>query len=133
MSSSCCNPTEKKSIEAGGFKFHVSLNVTDLANSIRFYQLLLGCKPVKHQVDYAKFELTEPPFVLSLIPAKTLSGSGSVNHFGLRVPHAENLVETQRRLELAGIATQREDGVECCYAKQSKFWVADPDQLLWER
>src|SRR5690606_15917638 len=24
------------------------------------------------------------------------------------------------------------EGVECCYARQTKFWVADPDRNLWE-
>jgi hypothetical protein len=38
----------------------------------------------------------------------------------------------QRRLEEAGIATQRQEGVECCYARQTKFWVNDPDRTLWE-
>jgi hypothetical protein len=38
----------------------------------------------------------------------------------------------QQRLELAGIRSQREEGVECCYAKQTKFWVTDPDNNLWE-
>ncbi len=28
--------------------------------------------------------------------------------------------------------SQREEGVECCYAKQTKFWVHDPDNTLWE-
>ena len=38
----------------------------------------------------------------------------------------------QRRLEMAGLRTEREDGVECCYARQTKFWVTDPDKALWE-
>jgi hypothetical protein len=33
---------------------------------------------------------------------------------------------------MAGITTQREEGVECCYARQTKFWVRDPDNNLWE-
>ncbi|HEY2252258.1 MAG TPA: hypothetical protein VGH74_14390, partial [Planctomycetaceae bacterium] len=41
-------------------------------------------------------------------------------------------LEAQRRLELAGIHTEREEGVECCYARQTKFWVNDPDGGLWE-
>jgi hypothetical protein len=41
-------------------------------------------------------------------------------------------VQVQHRLEAAGFRTKREDGVECCYALQTKFWVTDPDQLLWE-
>ncbi len=38
----------------------------------------------------------------------------------------------QQRLEQAGVRSQREEGVECCYARQTKFWVTDPDQTLWE-
>jgi len=110
-------------------KFHTSLNVSDLARSITFYQVLLGITPAKVRADYAKFELAEPPLILSLIPGKP---GGNLNHVGLRVRTAEELVEVQRRLEAAGITTRREDGVECCYARQTKFWVSDPDRLLWE-
>jgi SAM-dependent methyltransferase len=38
----------------------------------------------------------------------------------------------QRRLEESGMPTQRQEGVECCYARQTKFWVTDPDGNLWE-
>jgi catechol 2,3-dioxygenase-like lactoylglutathione lyase family enzyme len=110
-------------------KFHSSLNVTDLSRSIAFYRVLLGVEPAKVREDYAKFELEEPPLVLSLIPGRP---GGNVNHAGLRVRSTEELIEAQRRLETAGIVTQREDGVECCYARQTKFWVSDPDRMLWE-
>ena len=112
-------------------KFHASLNVTDLNRSIAFYRALLGAEPAKVRSDYAKFDLAEPPLVLSLIPGRPGSG-GNLNHVGLRVRNAEELVEIQRRLEAAGLPTEREDGVECCYARQTKFWVTDPDQALWE-
>src|SRR5690606_1603100 len=56
----------------------------------------------------------------------------NLNHLGFRMATAAELVECQRRLEIAGIKTQREEGVECCYAKQTKFWVHDPDGNLWE-
>ena len=128
----CCDSSETTApIAATGAKFHASLNVSDLARSITFYRLLLGSEPAKERSDYAKFELADPPLVLSLLPARATPG-GSLNHFGLRVADAETLVETQRRLELGGIRTQREEGVECCYARQTKFWVADPDRVLWE-
>jgi hypothetical protein len=48
------------------------------------------------------------------------------------MPDSESLVRMQRRLEQAGIRAQREEGVECCYARQTKFWVNDPDGTLWE-
>src|SRR5262249_50657720 len=57
---------------------------------------------------------------------------GALNHVGLRLTDSAALVEVQRRLEEAGIATQRQEGVECCYARQTKFWVTDPDKVLWE-
>jgi catechol 2,3-dioxygenase-like lactoylglutathione lyase family enzyme len=112
-------------------KFHASLNVSDLARSVTFYRVLLDRAPAKHHSDYAKFELEEPPLILSLIPGRPGAG-GNLNHIGLRLRNSEELVAVQHRLEAAGIATKREEGVECCYAKQTKFWVTDPDRALWE-
>src|SRR5262245_57138334 len=112
-------------------KFHASLNVSDLHQSIAFYRELLGVEPAKVRADYAKFELAEPALVLSLVPGRPGTG-GHLNHAGLRVRSAEELVEIQRRLEAAGMPTEREDGVECCYARQTKFWISDPDGALWE-
>lgn len=112
-------------------RFHLSLNVADLAKSVTFFRQLFGQEPAKQRADYAKFELADPPVVLSLEPHAPQPG-GALNHVGFRLPDAATLVEWQRRLELAGIRTQREEGVECCYAKQTKFWVQDPDRNLWE-
>src|SRR5262245_36005011 len=106
-------------------RFHTSLNVSDLDTSIRFYRALFGLEPARRKRDYAKFELEDPPVVLSLIPGR-VTGGGNLNHVGMRVPDAETLVAIQTRLEAAGIRTQREEGVECCHSKQTKFWVKDP-------
>jgi catechol 2,3-dioxygenase-like lactoylglutathione lyase family enzyme len=116
---------------AAPIRFHFSLNVSDLPRSTAFLQRVLGVAPAKCRPDYAKFELENPPLVLSLEPHAP-DGSGALNHVGFRFPDSAALVEVQRRLELAGISTQREEGVECCYAKQTKFWVHDPDGGLWE-
>ena len=48
------------------------------------------------------------------------------------MPDCEALVKVQYRLEAAGIATRREENVSCCYSRQTKFWVIDPDRTLWE-
>ena len=118
-------------IDAGLVKFHASLNVSDIGTSVAFYRVLLGTEPAKVKDNYAKFDVAEPPLVLSLIPGRPVAG-GHLNHVGLRVRSAEELVAIQHRLEAAGMRTEREDGVECCYAKQTKFWVNDPDKALWE-
>lgn len=112
-------------------RLHISLNVTDLDRSIAFYEAMLGTAPAKQRSDYAKFETLEPPLVLSLEPSGR-SGPGTLNHLGIRLPDARQLVAAQERLEQAGIRSQREEGVECCYARQTKFWIHDPDNTLWE-
>src|SRR5436190_15306432 len=117
---------------ADPIRFHLSLNVADLATSVAFFRTLLGVEPAKVRADYAKFEPADPPLVLSLEPAKEVGKGGSLNHVGFRLPDAKTLVAMQERLERAGLRTKREDGVECCYARQTKFWAHDPDGNLWE-
>ncbi|MCX6849360.1 MAG: VOC family protein [Verrucomicrobia bacterium] len=112
-------------------KFHLSLNVSDLTRSVAFYRVLFGLDPAKHHADYAKFEVESPPTVFSLIPGRA-GGGGSLNHVGLCLLDSEELVAIQLRLEQAGHKTLREDGVACCYSRQTKFWVRDPDGVLLE-
>jgi catechol 2,3-dioxygenase-like lactoylglutathione lyase family enzyme len=112
-------------------RFHLSLNVSELGRSLAFYRTLIGVEPAKQRADYAKFELDDPPLVLSLEPTPRAVG-GPLNHLGFRMPDAAALVAMQERLERAGVRSRREEGVECCYARQTKFWVRDPDQTLWE-
>src|SRR5262249_5646483 len=112
-------------------RFHISLNVTNLERSVGFYKILFDMPPAKQRADYAKFEPDDPPLVLSLEP-NGRSGGGTLNHLGIRLSDPRQLVAVQERLERAGIRSQREEGVECCYARQTKFWVHDPDNTLWE-
>jgi catechol 2,3-dioxygenase-like lactoylglutathione lyase family enzyme len=129
---SCCSGSQPApEVAAGPVKFHTSLNVSDLARSVAFYRVLFDREPAKRHSDYAKFEVDEPPLILSLIPGRPGPG-GNLNHVGLRVRDSEELVKIQHRLEAAGFSTKREEGVECCYSRQTKFWVTDPDRALWE-
>jgi catechol 2,3-dioxygenase-like lactoylglutathione lyase family enzyme len=120
------------SIAQSAVNFHVSLNVSDLARSIDFYQKLFGTPPAKTRPDYAKFESKNPPLTLSLEPVGSAAGGSSLNHVGFRLANTAELVDLQRRLEMAGLPSQREQGVECCHARQTKFWLHDPDRTLWE-
>jgi catechol 2,3-dioxygenase-like lactoylglutathione lyase family enzyme len=123
----CCDrPAATSTVQ-----FHLSLNVRDLRRSVEFFSVLFGEQPAKVRDDYARFELAEPPLVLSLVPAAGGAG-GNLNHLGFRLADSVALVEVQRRLEMAGIVTRREEGVACCYSLQTKFWVEDPDANLWE-
>jgi catechol 2,3-dioxygenase-like lactoylglutathione lyase family enzyme len=116
---------------ASAVRFHLGLHTSDLSRAVQFYRALFGTEPAKHYDDYARFEVEQPALVLALYPSPREAG-GALNHVGLRLPDSAALVEVQRRLEEQGVATQREEGVECCYSRQTKFWVADPDRVLWE-
>jgi catechol 2,3-dioxygenase-like lactoylglutathione lyase family enzyme len=109
----------------------IGLNVRDLSRSARFYELLLGARPAKQGDQVLRFSLQLPPVDLALRFSPPTLGGG-LNHLGLRLPDSAGLVQIQRRLEEAGISTQRQEGVACCYSRQTKFWAADPDQNLWE-
>ena len=70
------NPVESQPSSAAttGIRFHLSLNVNDLEKAIGFYRLLFGVEPAKCYDDYAKFELADPPLVLSLEPQSHAAG-----------------------------------------------------------
>ena len=112
-------------------KFHASLNVSDLAKSIEFYSALLGADPVKSYPDYAKFEIDVPPLVLSLKPKRACAG-GPLNHLGLRLTTVEELHVIHQRMKAVGARIGEQDDVKCCYARQTKLWITDPDETLWE-
>jgi catechol 2,3-dioxygenase-like lactoylglutathione lyase family enzyme len=112
-------------------KFHASLNVSDLARSVEFYAALLGAEPVKVYPDYAKFEIDVPPLVLSLKPKRACAG-GPLNHLGLRLTTLDELHAVHERMKAVGARIGEQDDVKCCYARQTKLWITDPDETLWE-
>ncbi len=112
-------------------KFHLSLNVADIDRAVAFYRVLFGQEPAKQHDDYAKFEVEEPPVILSLVPRRPGPG-GSLSHVGLRVADAETVGRYRARLEAAGIGTQAQNGTVCGYARQNKVWAQDPDGTFWE-
>src|SRR5262245_39772248 len=112
-------------------KFHASLNVSDLDRSVAFYTALFGEGPAKCYADYVKFEIDTPPLILSLKPKRACAG-GPLNHLGLRLVTVEQLRAVQERLRAAGAHFGAQDDVKCCYALQTKLWVTDPDETLWE-
>jgi catechol 2,3-dioxygenase-like lactoylglutathione lyase family enzyme len=118
-------------VEQSNTKSHMSLNVADLSAAIEFYRVLFGQEPCKCHDDYAKFELESPPVVFSLQPGPRPPGA-SLSHIGLRFTSPAAVFEVQARLQAAGIPFSRQEGVVCGYARQSKCWVADPDNNYWE-
>src|SRR5262245_36413537 len=133
MSATLTAPAPNKTPEnaTSVVKFHASLNVSDLGRSVAFYTALFGVGPVKRYDDYAKFEIDDPPLILSLKPKRACAG-GPLNHLGLRFVSVEQVRAVQQRLEAIGARVGAQDDVQCCYARQTKLWVTDPDETLWE-
>ncbi len=112
-------------------RMHVSLYVSDLAATQRFYSTFFGQEPSKVKSGYLKYELVSPGLIISFVenPERVSSNFG---HLGIQVGSKE---EMERRLEVAreqGIVSLEEIGTACCYAVQDKFWVTDPDGAQWE-
>jgi catechol 2,3-dioxygenase-like lactoylglutathione lyase family enzyme len=109
--------------------FHVSLHVASIPDAIARYRKILGAEPAKVRADYAKFELADPPLILSL----NLGGApGTVGHLGIRYPESASVAAELHRAQRESLEPVREDGVTCCYAKADKFWVGDADGMAWE-
>jgi catechol 2,3-dioxygenase-like lactoylglutathione lyase family enzyme len=109
--------------------FHVSLNVKSIPEAVERYRKILGAEPAKLRPDYAKFELADPPLILSL----NLNGApGTVGHLGIRYPESSQVAAGLRRAEGDSLEPFRQEGVTCCYAKADKFWVRDADGVPWE-
>jgi catechol 2,3-dioxygenase-like lactoylglutathione lyase family enzyme len=112
-------------------KTHVSLNVSNIQESIEFYTKMLGVSPFKVKGDYAKFDVANPPLNLSMIQVPFERG-GSLSHLGLQVESTEEVLDITKRWNESGLRTLEEMKTDCCYALQDKSWVQDPDGNRWE-
>lgn len=109
--------------------FHVSLNVRSIPEAVDRYRKILGAEPAKLRADYAKFELADPPLVLSL----NLGGTpGTVGHLGIRRQDSGAVAAELKRAAADALEPFSQEGVTCCYAKADKFWVRDADGIAWE-
>jgi catechol 2,3-dioxygenase-like lactoylglutathione lyase family enzyme len=113
-------------------KLHLSLNVSDMEGAVTFYQAFLGAPPHKRRPGYANFDLDDPPLKLALNEASGPQRRGALNHLGFLVESLEQVLAVKERLQAAGLATFDEMDTTCCYAKQDKIWVHDPDGNAWE-
>jgi catechol 2,3-dioxygenase-like lactoylglutathione lyase family enzyme len=110
-------------------RFHVNITVKDLETSISFYEALFGERATTVKNDYAKWMLEDPRVNFSISESKGLRG---INHIGLQADGLDELEQIQTRLDLAEEATFKQPDAECCYARSTKSWVRDPDDVAWE-
>jgi len=111
-------------------RVQLALNVNDIDEGIAFYSKLFATEPAKIRKGYANFAIDEPPLKLVLI--ENPGHGGTMNHLGVEVMSPEEVVATSERLTHEGLPTATEDNVTCCYARQDKVWVDDPNGAPWE-
>lgn len=112
-------------------KAHLALNVKDVERSIEFYRKMLGIEPSKVRTGYAKFDVQNPPLNLTL-NQHSFNEQGALSHLGLQVASTEDVLAVRERWAEAGLVTRDEMDTNCCYARQDKTWVHDPDGYEWE-
>ncbi len=110
---------------------HISLYVSDLAATVNFYTTFFGQPAAKVRRGYAKYVLDQPSLIISFVenPARMASNFG---HLGFQVETIEEMEQRLAQARTTGLVAREEMGTACCYAKQDKFWVNDPDGVEWE-
>jgi catechol 2,3-dioxygenase-like lactoylglutathione lyase family enzyme len=110
-------------------RLHVSVAVSNLRNSIRFYSTLFGVEPTVLKADYAKWMLEDPRVNFSISSRGMRKG---VDHLGIQVDDDVELATLAERLTRSGQAVHERKSTTCCYAKSNKAWVHDPEGIAWE-
>ena len=110
-------------------RFHVHLHVDDLDRSIAFYSNLFASAPTRVEADYAKWMLDDPRINFAISTAGPEKG---IDHLGIQVESADELVEMKRRAGAANRSVFDEGETTCCYARSEKHWVTDPQGISWE-
>ena len=121
----------KSEIGVQALKAHLALNVRNVSNSIEFYRKMLGIEPAKVRTGYAKFDVQNPPLNLTL-NENVFSERGALSHLGIQVTSTADVLSMREKWQSVGLTTRAEMQTECCYARQDKAWVQDPDGNEWE-
>ena len=110
-------------------RLQLAINVTDLDQSVEFYSRLFDTTPAKVKPGYANFAIDDPPLKLVLFEGPE---GATLNHLGVEVETAAEVVTAERRLDAAGLDTTGVDETVCCFAEKAETWVVDPDGARWE-
>ena len=110
-------------------RLQLAINVTDLDRAVEFYSKLFDTAPAKVKPGYANFAIADPPLKLVLFEGPE---GATLNHLGVEVETAEEVVSAEQRLTEAGLESTGVDETMCCFAEKTETWVVDPDGARWE-
>lgn len=110
-------------------RLHVNISVTDLDDSVGFYNSLFNAEPSVLKPDYAKWMLDDPRVNFAITTRGQRKG---LDHLGIQVENNGELDEVYDRLKTAGAPVIEEGATTCCYAESEKSWIFDPEGIAWE-
>jgi catechol 2,3-dioxygenase-like lactoylglutathione lyase family enzyme len=111
-------------------RLQLALNVSDLDEAVDFYSRMFGVEPAKTKPGYANFAIADPP--LKLVLFESQAEPGSINHMGVEVETAGEVVAAEARLAEADLETTGVADTQCCYAEKTETWLSGPDRTRWE-
>lgn len=121
---------------------HLSLRVSDLDASEKFYIEILGMRPVwRSEGEIAFLECGNDDLALIQIPKEEVQafrrraqGSQSLHHFGFRVRSKDGVDQLAEEMKARGIVI--DDGPRDHRDGSRSFYFRDPDgnhvQILWD-
>jgi catechol 2,3-dioxygenase-like lactoylglutathione lyase family enzyme len=112
-------------------RVQLALNVANLNEAIDFYSKLFDTPPYKVKPGYANWAIANPPLKL-VIFEDAEAVPGSINHLGVEVDTAEEVVAAEARVSSAGLSTTGIDDTICCFAEKVETWVQGPEGHRWE-
>ena len=112
-------------------RMHVSLYVKDINKTVDFYKEFFKLEPSKVRSGYAKFTLEKPSLIISFVENEK-HVAANFGHLGFQIETEAEMLGRLEAVKASGLGTMEEIGTNCCYAKQDKFWVMDPDGYRWE-
>ncbi len=95
-------------------RMHVHVAADNVADSIRFYSVLVAAEPTVRKSDYAKWMLDDPRVNFAISQRGADAG---IEHLGIQVETADELHEVYARLQHAGCCTPQTLNGECCPPK----------------
>ncbi|MFT6293688.1 MAG: catechol 2,3-dioxygenase-like lactoylglutathione lyase family enzyme [Ilumatobacter sp.] len=116
-------------------RLQLALNVHDLNAAVDFYSKMFDTTPAKMRPGYANFAIDNPPLKLVLFEDVNAPAGGDfqhINHLGVEVEDADQVVAAEARIDATGIATTGVEDAVCCFAEKTETWMESPEGARWE-
>lgn len=111
-------------------RIQLALNVKNINDAIEYYSKMFGVEPHKTRAGYANYSIDDPS--LKLVLFENPNANENLNHLGVEVFTSDDIDDSSKRFDDAGILQSIQTDSTCCHAEQDKVWTKDKQNLSWE-